>query len=157
MKDVTIEQWIEELESGRWIPAYGVLAEFNRDEHGQLNKLAGLSDNRRCCLGVLTEMVCETQAERLSVAWADGYPPVSVLRHVPWLVQPFMNRTDTYEDPDAVIDMIDHHDYDADTVLGMYAQANDIQFPQGGNTPENDRPNYFTPVIEQIKAWYGIS
>ena len=59
LKDVTREEWIEALESGKYRKGQGVLLSE--------------SDGRMCCLGVLSELRGVPRSELTGV----GYPPRS--------------------------------------------------------------------------------
>ena len=156
MNRVTVEEWIAELESGRWVPAYGQLGEWDADE---------LSKDRRCCLGVLCEM---TGVEVES--WGEGYPPEEVLELAPWLAEPYRQRRlrdleeerpsfierDDLSSAESVAQLFLESQIDCEFLLGYFTEANDNEFRFGHATHAWERPKDFGAVVTAIREWYGL-
>lgn len=150
-REVTVQEWIEELASGRWVPMRGQLGDTEYNETTHSYDTVG---NARCCLGVLCEMV------GLDFHGADTYPDVDVFDYAPWLVDHYVDEVFDTTDRFDVIARLQEGALENEVVLSDFAGVNDQQFQRRWSDVlkihVDTKPKDFGPVIEKIRAWYGL-
>ncbi len=150
-KEVTVREWVEELASGQWMPMRGQLGSVEYDPETVSYQTSG---NERCCLGVLCEMT------GVEFHGNDTFPPVEILSYAPWLVDHYVEETFVVESREGVLAQLEDRRLDMETVLSDFASANDGEFlryyDQLLQQNVDRKPKDFGPVIEIIRAWYGL-